>query len=217
MKGLSALTAGIVVLAIAWTGPLAGTAATSFSARMLTHMLVVAIASPFLAFYLKPVLQTYASVSMISMAAFVFSLVDLVIIWTWHLPVLHDYARYEGAVLIAEQMSFLIVGVLVWVSALASCQTAQPFAALAGAGALFFTSMHMTLLGTLLTLAPRPLYSSCLEGPRSFNISAQEDQQLGGVIMLGMGGLIYLVAGVVVAGVAIAGATDNYTQRKGGK
>lgn len=214
MKDKIALVAGIVLLASAWTGPLAQIARTSFSAQMLTHMLAVAVVSPLFAIFLQPFLQARAVPSRIAMLAFGSSLLDFIVIWTWHLPALHDYARYEGFVLFAEQASFLVVGVVVWTSALATYRTAERSAGLVGAGALFFTSMHMTLLGALLALASRPLYMSCLEGAKPFNLGVQEDQQLGGVIMLVMGGLIYLGGGLVLAGAATSADKDLYLQEE---
>jgi putative membrane protein len=64
---------------------------------------------------------------------------------------------------------------------------------------MLLTSMHMTLLGALLILAQRPLYPSAVCG-------GPADQQLGGMIMLGIGTPIYLVAGVVLTARALAQA-----------
>jgi putative membrane protein len=58
--------------------------------------------------------------------------------------------------------------------------------------------MHMTLLGALLALTPRPLYHDAV------GISALtpiQDQHLGGAIMLLIGGLSYLAGGLwIMAG-----------------
>ncbi len=70
------------------------------------------------------------------------------------LPALHEAAYFAPVVFAAEQGSFLLVGLVVW----ASARTAPP---LAGAGGMLLTSMHMTLLGALLVLAPRALYAYC--------------------------------------------------------
>ena len=53
--------------------------------------------------------------------------------------------------------------------------------------------MHMTLLGALIILAPRDLYAAiCGRAP---DLDAQ---QLGGLLMLGIGTPIYLVAGLAL-------------------
>ncbi len=58
--------------------------------------------------------------------------------------------------------------------------------------------MHMTLLGALLALSPRPLYGegevSCL----GVTLSAGVDQQAGGVVMLLIGAAVYLASGVAL-------------------
>jgi putative membrane protein len=75
----------------------------------------------------------------------------------------------------------------------------HPGRQLAGAGGMLLTSMHMTLLGALLILAARPLYPSAICG-------GPADQQLGGMIMLGLGTPIYLLAGLVLTARALGQA-----------
>jgi putative membrane protein len=59
--------------------------------------------------------------------------------------------------------------------------------------ALLLTSMHMTLLGALIALSPRPLYAHAV----GFSaLTPLEDQQLGGAIMLAAGGVAYLAGGL---------------------
>jgi putative membrane protein len=53
--------------------------------------------------------------------------------------------------------------------------------------------MHMTLLGALLALAPRPLY---IHAETFSGLTSLEDQQLGGAIMLIVGGISYLTGGL---------------------
>jgi putative membrane protein len=64
---------------------------------------------------------------------------------------------------------------------------------------MLLTSMHMTLLGALLILAARPLYPSAICG-------GPADQQLGGMIMLGLGTPIYLLAGLILTARALGRA-----------
>ena len=58
---------------------------------------------------------------------------------------------------------------------------------------LLLTSMHMTLLGALLALTPRPLYAHA-EGV--FGLTSIDDQHLGGAIMLAVGGVSNLAGGL---------------------
>ena len=63
-----------------------------------------------------------------------------------------------------------------------------------GIGALLLTSMHMTLLGVLIGLAPRPLYG----GHAMHGMDPMIDQQLGGVVMLMVGAASYFLGGLAL-------------------
>ncbi len=183
---------GLAVLVFAWAGPLPQLVGQSFAAHMWLHMMVVGIAVPLIAAALAPRL------SMTSRLAWpiVVSILDFVVVWGWHAPLLHHASRSDPLVLALEQFSFFAVSLLVWLVALAGADRGN--AALGGAMALFFTSMHMTLLGALLGLAPRPLYAGHHSGDGWLGLGAMADQQLGGVIMLAVGGVVYLMGGLVL-------------------
>ena len=190
MTGRACLATGAAVLALAWLGPLPRLAGESFTAHMSMHMLVVAVAAPLIALGWPRLQGRWRGAVATPLLA---SLVDFVVIWVWHAPALHQMARSSGWALAFEQISFLAVGVWVWGSALGG--GARRVEALAGAAALFFTAMHMTLLGALIGLATRPLHG---HGVGLFGLSPLDDQHLGGVIMLAVGGLAYLVGALVL-------------------
>jgi putative membrane protein len=121
------------------------------------------------------------------------SIVELVIVWVWHAPVLHHFARSGVTGAVVEQTSFLGAGLLVWLSALGGGEPFRRERAGAGVAALLLTSMHMTLLGALLALTPRALYS---HGGHGTGLAALDDQHLGGAIMLVVGGVSYLAGGL---------------------
>lgn len=185
------LWAGILTLAAAWLGPLPQLAPRYFSAHMAMHMMVVAVAAPLIAFGAagSRLDLTHRYPSMFSPIPA--SLLELAVVWAWHAPLLHHVARSSMAGLVAEQGMFLVSGLLVWLSAFGS-EAARP-GTRAGAGvvALLLTSMHMTLLGALLALAPRTLYAHA--APRG---AALDEQHLGGAIMLAVGGVSYLAGGL---------------------
>ena len=78
-----------------------------------------------------------------------------------------------------------------WLAAFGAGRTSGRERAAAGVGGLVLTSMHMTLLGVLLALAPRSLYQACL---------GLGDQQTGGVLMLAVGGTVYMAGALVLLG-----------------
>ena len=114
-------------------------------------------------------------------------------VWAWHAPGLHHLARHTAAGLVVEQTTFLLSGFLVWISVFGGDFALRQNRMATGIAALLLTSMHMTLLGALLALAPRPLYE---HASASANLTPLEDQHLGGAIMLIVGGLSYLAGGL---------------------
>lgn len=98
---------------------------------------------------------------------------------------------------VIEQASFLLAGVLLWWTSLA--QPHNKIHAAIGAGALLLTSIHMTLLGALLSLSQRSLYGDGEVTCFGVVLDAQQDQQLGGIIMLLVGAIVYLAGGVWLA------------------
>lgn len=196
------LALGLLTLAAAWLGPLPGLARRAFAAHMTMHMAVVAVAAPALALALAggrldPVRRAPAL-----FAPVVASLLELVVVWAWHTPRLHRLARHEAAGLVAEQGTFLVAGLWVWLSALGGERADRPGRAAGGLVALLLTSMHMTLLGALLALPARPLYA---HAGGWAGLTPVQDQQLGGAIMLTVGGLVYLAGGLGLAAALLRG------------
>ena len=189
--------AGIAVLLLAWAGPLPGMVPGSFAVHMTLHMTVVGIGVPLFAAGIGPLAARKGWLRSQVALPIAVSILDLVVVWGWHAPALHHASRTQPWALAAEQLSFALVSLLVWLVALSSTSETRRSAALAGAMALFFTSMHMTLLGALVGLAPRPIYGEHLHNAVG-GIPALADQQLGGVIMLAIGGVIYLAGGLML-------------------
>lgn len=178
-----ALTAGLAVLALAWAGPLPALAGHSFTAHMLMHMAVVALAAPLIALGMAGTRFDPAPRLPFLFAALPASLLEFAAVWGWHAPALHHFARATTGGLVLEQGSFLAAGLVLWPACMAGRGAAGVFG-------LLFTSMHMTLLGALLALAPRPLYGH--------GAMALDDQTMGGVVMLAFGGAAYLLGGLLL-------------------
>ncbi|MCC9642003.1 cytochrome c oxidase assembly protein [Rhodopirellula sp. JC740] len=185
---------GWLLLAIGWLGPLPELAETSFAAHMTLHMLVVSIASPLLAVAaagtrLDPVERFPKLCSPV-----IASVGELLIVWAWHAPVLHHFARHAAVGFLCEQTMFLGAGYWVWVSAFGGGTPRSLSRSASGVVGLLLTSMHMTLLGALLTLSPRLLYSH----HQSLWLDPITDQHLGGAVMLVVGGASFLIGGLVL-------------------
>jgi putative membrane protein len=208
----AALILGLLMLALIWAGPPLSAWRGSFAAHMLAHMGVVAIAAPLIAIGLAPSIgrklpfAALAAAPLLSLAL-IASLVELIVVWGWHAPAARLWAERSVFATILEQASFLLAGLFLWLTAIGPRGT--PAQDAAGAFALLLTSVHMTLLGALLSLAPRPLYG--LGDVTCFGImlGAGEDQALGGVIMLMIGAAVYLTGGVFLLARLLAGRTGE--------
>jgi putative membrane protein len=184
--------AGLFTLALAWFGPLPQLAQRAFYAHMIMHMAVVAVAAPLLALGIAG--QRFDPVRLAPkfFAPIPASILELVVVWAWHAPALHHFARHDSTGLMAEQGMFFMSGLLVWLAAFGG-DSARGNRGAVGVVGLLLTSMHMTLLGALLALSPRPLYA---HAETEAGLTAIADQHLGGAIMLIAGGVSYLAGGL---------------------
>ena len=192
------LAGGLLVLAATWLGPLPGLSRGAFAAHMLMHMGVVAVAAPMIAVGLAGGRHDPARRWPRWFAPMVASALEFVVVWAWHAPALHHAARHVPGLLVLEQGSFLLVGLLVWIAAFGGDAARRRDRAAAGVAGLLMTSMHMTLLGVLLALASRPLYGGHGDVLTLSGLSPLQDQHLGGVLMLVFGGVSYLAGALVL-------------------
>lgn len=183
------LAAGMIVLGVAWLSPVAELVRTSFAAHMIVHVAVVAVAAPLIGIGLAAQLNERSRLVLALLAPVPASVLEFIAIWSWHVPALHTLARSNTPAFVAEQASFLLVGLMLWTSVFRKSAGIRA----GGIVALLLTSMHMILLGTLLTLAPRSLYSHAHAGTGD---TLLDEQQLGGILMLAGGALPYLAGGL---------------------
>lgn len=170
------LLAGLLQLVLAWVTPLPKIAGDTFWGHMTIHMIVVAMAPPFIALGIKRPSNALAKWPHL-FSPIPASVVELFVVWGWHIPGPHHFARHTSIGFMLEQSSFFLSGLWLWLSCLYSRGQ--------GILGLLLTSMHMTFLAALIGLSPRPLYHHSLD-----------DQQLGGAIMVVMGGVSYLAGGL---------------------
>jgi putative membrane protein len=83
------VTLGLAVLAAAWLGPLPQVAEQSFSIHMARHMAVVALAAPLIALAFSGSKFDPARIVPRFFAPIPASIIELLVVWAWHTPVLH--------------------------------------------------------------------------------------------------------------------------------
>ena len=175
--------AATVVLAFAFLSPLCALSSALFSARVVHHVLMVAVAAPLLA--LARPAKTQRSVGL----PFVLATAAL---WLWHLPAAYDAALGHVAIYWTMQASLLGFAVLFW-----RATFSQPDGA--GIGWVFLAYLAMGLLGAILTLAKDAVYATHQAAPLLWGMSPLADQQLGGLLMWMPAGLPFAAWGAMLA------------------
>ncbi len=186
------LAAGAAFLLLGWAFAGSG---FGMIGHMAGHMIAVAVAAPLLAFAIAGTPADPATRFPRIVTPLAMSVVELVVVWSWHVPALRLAAEAYPFVLIAEQASFLVAGLLLWSAALGAAGDARWARRAGGVAAMLLTSMHMTLLGALIGLAPRPLYAGL---HAAHGMEPLADQQVGGVVMLMIGAAAYFFGGLAM-------------------
>jgi putative membrane protein len=207
-------TAGWLALAGALVSPLHELGEQLFTAHMVEHEIVMAIAAPLLVlarpggiFLWAFPAKTRRRIGRLIRAGalrgawvrltqpLTATILRCVAIWAWHVPLLFDAAVTNIAVHRLQHLSFFLTAVLFWWALL---RRAKPGVAAAD---LFITMTHTGILGALMTFAPRVLYQVQTAHAARWGLTPLEDQQLAGLVM-------WVPAGTVYAGAAIAFAAE---------
>jgi putative membrane protein len=174
--------AAVGVLAIALVSPLCALSSALFAARVVHHILLVAVAAPLLAIALPSRRRPSIAIPFVLSTA---------ILWAWHLPAAYDAALADVSLYWLMQLSLLGGAVLFWRAVLAEDRSPVDRVGFVVAG---FAQMGM--LGAILTFASAPLYGAHSLSTQAWGLTPLEDQTLGGLIMWVPAGIPYaIVAG----------------------
>jgi cytochrome c oxidase assembly factor CtaG len=126
--------------------------------------------------------------------------------WVWHMPSLHDIVMENAGIYIAQQISFVLAGVIFWWPVFAPVKSAR-LSPLPAALYLASACLGCSILGMLITFAGAGLYPAYANPADSAGILSYirndlcitpgVDQQIGGLTMWVPGCLIYLAASMV--------------------
>ena len=186
---------GAVMLAAAWA---VAAGAYGLTGHMVAHMACVAVAAPLLAWGVAGTRADPAMRWPWFVAPLPMSLVELLVVWGWHAPAARELASMSVLGLAIEQLMFLAAGLLLWSACLGSFGSGRSIRRASGVAALLLTTMHMTLLGVLITLAPRTLFANTGFMCLGYSFAPLVDQQVGGVVMLMVGAGSYLLGGLML-------------------
>ncbi|WP_417309284.1 cytochrome c oxidase assembly protein [Devosia sp.] len=186
---------GMAVLVVIFVSPLCALTVALFSARVVHHVLLVAVAAPLLAWALIGLCRAQTPRLALALPHLTTPLLVLhtVIFWLWHIPDAYALALSSTSLYWVMQATLLGSALLFWASVL----LATPGRAIA---ALIGIAIQMGLLGALLVFSATPLYFPHLGTTAAFGLSPLEDQQLAGLIMWVPASLPYLLVAVLRLG-----------------
>lgn len=201
---------GWLALSAALVTPLHWFGERLFTAHMVEHEIVMAVAAPLLALSrpvgaflwalprsvrrtlgqaanLAPVRAGWASMTSPLPA----TLCHGAVIWVWHAPRLFELAVAHVSIHRLQHLTFLASALAFWWALVRRSDRGSAIVH------LFATMVHTTILGALIVVAPRVLYLRQTAGALRFGLTPLQDQQLAGLVM-------WVPAGTVYAGAALA-------------
>ena len=194
---------GLAVLGASLITPLCNLSIALFAARAGQHVLMLLVAAPLLVVGMpRSHVGRFESIAgPLGFAA---------MLWFWHLPAFYDATLQNNIVYWAMHLSLFVAALSLW-RVLLGDPRGNVFASL-------FTGVQMCAIGALLTLSPRPWFSVHAATTWAWGLSQSADQQLGGVIMWVVGGIllsaftIALLARMLTSAAPTAARTDRYAE-----
>jgi cytochrome c oxidase assembly factor CtaG len=195
--------AGVVTMCIALQSPIdRGGDRFLLSIHMVQHLLLMMVAPPLLLLGIAGasplnrlhglVWRAWLLITRPWPACLIFNATLLV----WHIPALYNTTLTDTPLHVFEHITFIVAGVIFWWplvdpvrhSRYSRIGSFEKIAVLSVAG------IPPTVLGFILAITPLTFYQFYAVAPRLWGISVSADQQIAGVIMFGLGNLIYFVA-----------------------
>jgi putative membrane protein len=101
----------------------------------------------------------------------------------WHLKPFYDLMMRNHEVHIATHLMFMVTATLMWWPVMSPVSELPRLPRGLGMLYLFLVTIPMQLVGALITFADGALYPWYVAAPRTWGLSPQDDQQLGGLLM----------------------------------
>ena len=162
-----------------------------FSLHMLQHILLAMVVPPLLLLGLPDSWRAFDRIRVSPLAAnIIFNLVLAV----WHLPVLYEATLRNEPIHVLEHLSFLAAGMLFWWPIVQPARSAKAMTTVGKMAYLGFAGVPPTILGLAFILSQSVIYPFYAAAPRATPLSPMDDQLIAGLIMFGLGNLIYFVA-----------------------
>jgi len=209
---------GVLTLVVALASPLDTATATVFSAHMVQHVLLIAVAPPLILLgqpmtvlanglprrWRRPLARLPRRAGIAPLVAvltmpIVAWFLHAGTLWLWHIPQVYDAAVASTGLHALEHATFVLTAFLYWWTIIPASPRARN-ALEPGLGILsvFAMGMQGAALGVILTFAGDPLYPIYIGRSELWGVSALSDQRLAGLIMWIPAGSVYVVAALLL-------------------
>jgi putative membrane protein len=216
---------GWAALVLALLSPLHAASKSVFTAHMIEHEILMAVAAPLLVLARPlpvmlwalpaawrgmvgrlPKAAWFAALWAVMTMPLLATILHGVAIWLWHVPRVFEAALSEAPLHWLQHLSYLGSALLFWWALFGTRHRDDYGAAI---GHLFATAGHTGLLGLLLLLSTRAWFPMQGSGAAAWGLTPIEDQQLAGLVMWIPAGMVYAGAALVLAGLWISQDRDK--------
>ena len=213
---IASFWSGMLALFIALISPLDALSEELLSAHMVQHLLLMMVAAPLLCVGLTPLVLAWflprrsrpglarwfnrrwrlmGVWRLVTNHAFTWMFFALVL-WLWHVPGAYQAALRDETVHLLEHATFFGASVVFWSTLLLPGRDGlSPGKTVL---AIFTSALHSSVLGALMTFSSSLWYPDYALLTSAWGLTPLEDQQLAGVVMWVIGGVIYLLVLLVV-------------------
>jgi putative membrane protein len=198
VEGWSAgsFVSGLLFIWIATASPLAALDHELLTAHMVQHLLLMTLAPPLILLGMPrktlphglPAVATRAVLCWLSAAG------TLIV---WHIPSVFMLGLQSQMWHLVEQLCFLASGILFWWPVVRPSESISKWPEPSILLYLFLATLPCDILSGFLVFCDRVVYPVFMSSPRSFGLSALEDQQCAGALMWTCVTVVYLVAGTI--------------------
>ncbi len=195
---------GLILIWTATASPLAALDHEMLTAHMVQHLLLMTLAPPLILLGMpqnaigRPLrsepMQQFASVAAHPAFCWFAAAGTLVL---WHIPSVFMLCLRSPMWHGVEQASFLVTGLLFWSPVIRPLPNSWKWPEWSTLLYLFLATLPCDILSGFLVFCDRVVYPVFFSSPRSFGLSALEDQQCAGALMWTCVTIVYLIAGAV--------------------
>ena len=193
--GRSLATVGaLTALVIAWIWPLDGMARDLFAAHMFQHLVVMNVAALLIAVVWQSMRRERDSPPKLRRGELpLVTTAQLAAFWIWHIPAVFATTHHSPILNGLMQISLFAAALLFW----RAIPRSRGRSAWPSIFALLATAKIFCLLGAILVFSRRALYPA-FGDPQAWELSALEDQQLAGLLMVSSCAVTYVAAAIAL-------------------